>query len=150
MVEDSVREVGALQVIGGLHFREAVDGARELEAAAFRIELFRRRGCGYHQLAAVLVERVDEVHEAPGPQLRRAHDRHLLQHQGAEVGGERQIVACPQRLLAELGEGEAGDPAAAADVKPTALTVRLAGATPAPRQGREGRPAKRLASGPSG
>src|SRR5690625_4257714 len=55
-------EVGALQVIGGLHFRKTADGPRELEAAvAFAVERFRRCGRRHHQLAAVLVEGIDQV-----------------------------------------------------------------------------------------
>src|SRR3984893_10461614 len=94
-------------VLLALHFDEPRDGALELEnPVAAGVELLRQRGGGADEIAARLVERVDEDVEALGlVALVRAEPGDGLDDEGVEIAAERDIVRRPQRPAAELRHG---------------------------------------------
>ncbi len=99
-------------VVVGLHLQQAGCGALELEGGvAGGVQVHRLGVGGADQLAARLVERIDEMDETPRlvavvrPELRDA-----VEDQGVEAPGQRQVVGgaqCPGAEILEAGEGDA-------------------------------------------
>ena len=108
------RQAGAValgKIFGAAHFLEAADGALEFEAAVARRVKARGLGIGGgEQLDAMLVERVDQRHEARGLVAHgAAHHRNADDDHGVEALGDGEIVGGAARLAAQPLEREYRD-----------------------------------------
>src|SRR3546814_18843468 len=100
-------------VVGRTQLLQAAYVALELAGAvACWLKPLRRRRGRDHRLHPVVVKGVDQRHEAARlVALFGRERRDAGQHEGVVEAGDGEVVARPERLLAEFGKGETGDAA---------------------------------------
>src|SRR5215471_17054853 len=94
-----------------LHLDESRGRALEIECAVARdIESVRRIVGGADQIRFMLVERIDQRHEAARfVALLFRHARDPVEDQRVEVRGDRYVVGGAKWLLVEIGKAEPGN-----------------------------------------